>query len=49
MSKKSKLPVKSLPEMKSVQKLRAKRSAKTTEPVEHFKRYSANLALLMRD
>jgi D-sedoheptulose 7-phosphate isomerase len=50
MSRKSKLPVKTLPEMKSVQKLRAsKKPAKTTEPVEHFKRYSANLALLMRD
>jgi D-sedoheptulose 7-phosphate isomerase len=50
MSRRSKHPVKSLPEMKSVQKLRAsKRAAKTTEPVEHFKRYSANLALLMRD
>ena len=49
MSRKFKLPVKSLPEMKSAQKLRAKKSAKTTEPVEHFKRYSNNLALLMRD
>src|SRR5262249_38248216 len=54
MSKKHPKPVKTLPEMKSVQKVRAsqkpgKPTGKTTEPVEHFKRYSNNLSMLMRD